>query len=97
MRPMTPFTFVLALGLVLPLSLGLAQSQGTSAADPRARQIQSLLDSAVGQTLAKFTDRPLKPEQLAVTLVDLRDPHRPVPASYRGAAQIYPASVVKLF
>jgi beta-lactamase class A len=30
-------------------------------------------------------------------LVDLRNPKNPVPASYRGEAQIYPASVIKLF
>ncbi|PYJ59295.1 MAG: serine hydrolase, partial [Verrucomicrobia bacterium] len=45
----------------------------------------------------KFADRKLKPDQMAFTLVDLRDPQHPVRASYRGDAQIYPASVVKLF
>src|SRR5207244_4981815 len=56
-----------------------------------------LVDGAVHQTLAKFAHQQLKPDQLAVTLVDLRDPQHPVRASYRGDAQIYPASVVKLF
>jgi beta-lactamase class A len=59
--------------------------------------LQALVDGAVHQTLSKFADKQLKPDQIAVTLVDLRDPQRPVRASYRGDAQIYPASVVKLF
>jgi beta-lactamase class A len=59
--------------------------------------VQVLVDDAVRQTLAKFAAQQLKPDQLAVTLVDLRDRQRPVRASYRGEAQIYPASVVKLF
>ena len=62
-----------------------------------AAQLQDLVDAAVHQALAKFADRQLMPDQLAVTLVDLRDPQHPVRASHRGDAQIYPASVVKLF
>jgi beta-lactamase class A len=56
-----------------------------------------LVDNAVRQTLDKFSDKSLKPDQLAVTLVDLRDQQHPVKSSYRGDAQIYPASVIKLF
>jgi len=48
-------------------------------------------------TLAQFAAIKLEPEQLAATLIDLRDPQHPVQASYRGEAQIYPASVIKLF
>jgi beta-lactamase class A len=55
------------------------------------------VDDAVHQTLATFAGQQLKPDQIAVTLVDLRDRQHPARASYRGDAQIYPASVVKLF
>ena len=55
------------------------------------------MDQAVRQTLADFAAIKLAPDELAVTLVDLRDPAKPVQASYRGDVQIYPASVIKLF
>ena len=74
-----------------------AQPESTSADKTRASQLQTLVDDAVHQTLAKFAGQQLKPEQIAVTLVDLRDGQRPIRASYRGDAPIYPASVVKLF
>lgn len=76
-----------------------AQSQpGTKPAeDDRIQVLQALVDNVVRQTLKKFSDENLKPDQLAVTLVDLRDPQRPVKGSYRGDVQIYPASVIKLF
>src|SRR5436309_2081342 len=72
-------------------------AQAPNSSGPRARQLQSLVDEAVARTLANFADRQLKPDQVAVTLVDLGDPRHPAQASYRGDAQIYPASVVKLF
>lgn len=71
--------------------LGAAPVIGTS---PR---LQTIVDGAVRVTLAEFRARSLKAEQLAVTLVDLRDPTRPVQASARGDVPIYPASVIKLF
>src|SRR2546425_2057392 len=86
--------FVLSLALTTTTS---AQPESTSADKTRARQLQALVDDAVHQTLAKFADQQLMPDQIAVTLVDLRDRQRPAGASYRGEAQIYPASVVKLF
>ncbi|HXT39341.1 MAG TPA: serine hydrolase, partial [Candidatus Angelobacter sp.] len=87
---------VCLLAITMP-SRALAQDQNASTNDSRAPRLQALVDTAVQQTLARFADKQLKPDQLAVTLVDLRDPQHPVRASYRGDAQIYPASVVKLF
>jgi hypothetical protein len=58
---------------------------------------QDLLNSAVAATLESFTAKKLQSNQLAVTLVDLRDMDRPVSAGYRGDVPIYPASVVKMF
>jgi len=68
-----------------------------SSAAMRQKDLQALMDRTVEKTLAAFAGRKLAADQLAVTLVDLRDPKNPVTASYRGAAQIYPASVIKLF
>jgi beta-lactamase class A len=58
---------------------------------------QELVDSAVGRALTDFASAKLRGDQLAVSLIDLRDPAHPIPASYRGDVQIYPASVIKLF
>jgi beta-lactamase class A len=60
-------------------------------------QLQAVVDHAVSATLEQFAVKKLQSNQLAVTLVDLRDFKRPVQAGYRGDVQIYPASVVKLF
>ena len=55
------------------------------------------MDRAVKGALDKFADQKLGTNQIAVTLVDLRDPQQPVQAGYRGGEQVYPASVIKLF
>ena len=60
-------------------------------------RLQAIVDRAVAVVVEKFTARKLATNQLAVTLVDLRDPAQPTQASHRGDAQIYPASVIKLF
>jgi beta-lactamase class A len=68
-------------------------SQHPSASSP----LQSALDQAVATTIESFATKKLQSNQLAVTLVDLRDFKHPVQANYRGNVQVYPASVVKLF
>ncbi len=59
--------------------------------------LQTLLDSAVSETLEKFKDKNLKAENVAATLIDLRDANKFTMASTRGEEKIYPASVVKMF
>lgn len=59
--------------------------------------LQTLLDSAVRETLEKFTAKNLKAENVAATLIDLRDPNNLKWATVRGEEKIYPASVVKMF
>jgi beta-lactamase class A len=61
------------------------------------RTLPELVDEAARKTLEKFADKKLTENQLSITLIDLRDPQRPVTASFRGNERIYPASVVKLF
>lgn len=60
-------------------------------------QLQAIVDRAVGAALLQFSGQKLETNQLAVTLVDLRDSKRAIQASYRGQEAIYPASVIKLF
>jgi len=69
----------------------------TAPAADTARRLQVVVNSAVEGTLKEFASKQLQFNQLAVTLVDLRDPAKPAQASYRGGEMVYPASVVKLF
>ncbi len=59
--------------------------------------LQTLLDAAVGETLDKFAAKKITSDNIAATLIDLRDPNRLKMASYRGDQKIYPASVIKMF
>src|SRR5215510_5056957 len=68
-----------------------------SIAAAREAGLQALVDKAARATLAKFAEQKLTESQLSITLIDLRDPHHPITASFRGNERVYPASVVKLF
>jgi beta-lactamase class A len=60
-------------------------------------RLHAIVEHAVKQTLAQFAGLNLQPDQLALTLIDLRNPERLERASYRGTDRIYPASVIKMF
>jgi hypothetical protein len=62
-----------------------------------APELQSILSKAVGETLNKFIPKKMEYDNLAATLIDLRDPKNLKMANFRGDAKIYPASVVKMF
>ena len=59
--------------------------------------LQDLVNRAAKTTLDRFADKKLQESELSITLIDLRDPKRPVTASFHGNERVYPASVVKLF
>lgn len=59
--------------------------------------VQKLVDDVAKATLEKFADKKLESKELAITLIDLRDPAQPASGSFNGNERIYPASVVKLF
>src|SRR5438045_1764411 len=67
------------------------------AAVPAAQHLEYVLLHAIDLTLKEFVTNKLGPNQLAVTMLDLRDRDHPIQASYRGDVPIYPASVIKLF
>src|SRR5687768_6399627 len=71
-----------------------AKAQQTNAS---VISLQDVVNRAAKTTLDRFADKKLDEKQLSITLIDLRDPARPVTASFRGNERIYPASVVKLF
>jgi beta-lactamase class A len=59
--------------------------------------LQDLVNRAARTTVDRFAAQKLEDKHLSITLIDLRDPERPVTASFRGNERIYPASVSKLF
>ncbi|HKP69986.1 MAG TPA: serine hydrolase [Pyrinomonadaceae bacterium] len=60
-------------------------------------ELQSLLNSAIDEMIKSYGADKFKPEEVAATLIDLRDPNNMGWASYSGGKAIYPASVVKMF
>jgi hypothetical protein len=80
------------------MAIAPAENQARKNLKPLAQnELQALVEQAVARTLAVYADKKLTAEQLAITAVDLTDFEHPVRASYRGDAQIYPASVIKMF
>ncbi len=71
----------------------------TFSASAAAQQpsLQDLVNRAAKTALDRFADKKLQENELSITLIDLRDPKRPVTANFRGNERVYPASVVKLF
>jgi len=60
-------------------------------------ELQSLLNTAVSETIKQFSAKGIKAENIAATLIDLRNWENPTMANVRGNEKIYPASVVKMF
>src|SRR5437764_8640368 len=92
--------FALSLIALTLLSFpALAQQRNALAAVDYSKtpSLQDLVNDAAHTALTKFADKKLTEAQLSITLIDLRDPHHPVTASFRGNERVYPASVVKLF
>jgi hypothetical protein len=71
-----------------------AETNGLGVRDAR---MQSLVEETVFATLKRFAPKKLQTNQLAVTLVDVRDAKQLKHGSSRGDVAIYPASVVKTF
>jgi hypothetical protein len=83
--------------LFLSLAATTASAQGRTLAPVPDASLQELVNLTARATLEKFKDKKLGESNLAITLIDLSDPQRPLQASFRGDEPIYPASVVKLF
>jgi beta-lactamase class A len=79
---------LIVLAAILSFSVAAAAQQSS---------LQDLVNRAAKTTLDRFADKKLQESELSITLIDLRDPSRPVSASFRGNERVYPASVVKLF
>lgn len=88
---------VLSLALITGVSARADDALLELAGVKRSAAVQAVVDRAAERTLAEFAAGGLKPEQLAVTLVDLTDAAAPGYGSYHGGTQVYPASVIKLY
>ncbi|HEY0098141.1 MAG TPA: hypothetical protein VGB76_04210, partial [Pyrinomonadaceae bacterium] len=104
----TKFRLAVIVGLLSSCAASLPAQENGRRNAPHARQVnkfaavsspalQTLVDEAARETLQRFSDKKLAENQLAITLIDLRDAERPALASFRGEERIYTASVVKLF
>jgi len=94
--PCSHYFLILALTLCHLASAALAQPVPPSMF-LQSKDLDSLLNRAVQAAFDKSADKNLQTNQLASTLLDLRQPDRPAMASFRGGERIYPASVIKLF
>lgn len=84
-----------AVALLLLCSVPRATAQSNAEIAEPSPSLKAVVDSAVAEARKQFPK--LQANQIAVTLVDLRDPAKPARGSHRGDEQIYPASVIKLF
>ncbi|MFL6468782.1 MAG: serine hydrolase, partial [Pyrinomonadaceae bacterium] len=60
-------------------------------------ELQSILDQSVNEVLTSYPGGSFKSEEIAATLIDLRNPANLGWANVAGERKIYPASVVKMF
>lgn len=97
---------VKALGLIFALSVVLSAQKPAKGGEvnvPKTYKapviensvsMQGILTSVIAETVAS---KGFKPEEIAATLIDMRDPAKLQMAEVRGSQRIYPASVVKMF
>jgi beta-lactamase class A len=81
----------IATGLVLLLTI---TSTVRAAAD---EAMDAIATKAARAAIEAFPDEKIADDQIAVTVIDLRDADHPRTGSFRGDKPTYPASVVKLF
>jgi beta-lactamase class A len=62
-----------------------------------AGELDALAARTAAETREQFKDQAIKEDDLAISVIDLRDPAHPRTGSYRGDQPMFPASVVKLF
>lgn len=91
-------TLVLFAGNVAAQSVEIVKPRGykppVMTASP---SLKAIVDEAVGDAVNSYRQQGFKNEEIAVTVIDLRDATRFHWAEFRGEEKIYPASVVKMF
>ena len=79
------------------LFLAFSSMSGAEIEMKRSEELDRIVGGSIEKTVEAFSKTQLKPEEIAVTLVDLKEAESLRYGSHRGEARIYPASVVKLF
>jgi beta-lactamase class A len=82
---------------VIGIIFVLFQNRSMAEPIPLAARLQKIVDESVAATLEQFSTEKLESNQLAVTLIDLKDAAHPEQGGFRAEEPIYPASVIKLF
>ena len=80
--------------LIMLTSMSAAETNWSGVRDAR---LQSLVEEVAAATLQEFSAQKLLTNELAITLVDVRDARQLKHGSVNGGVAIYPASVVKMF
>ena len=88
------FLPVMLLVALFPAVMRSAEPPPVATRDPA---LQEAVDRAVAAPIEEFAAKKLQSNQVALSVIDLRDASRWRFASHRGDAAVYPASVVKLF
>ncbi len=97
---------VFCISLLCLVSVGQKSPKGIEITAPRGYQapnfhdsaeLRTVLNAAIGEVLSSYPAAGFKTEDVAATLIDLRDPRNLRWADIRGDQPIYPASVVKMF
>ena len=98
---MKKFTLFLIFTLVFCFVPANIYAQKTKTYKPivleNSAELQLLVNRAADDTVIKFAAKGFKADNLAITLIDLRNPNQLKMAAFRGNEKIYPASVVKMF
>jgi beta-lactamase class A len=97
---MKPTILALAAALFLAAPAACRSPAQKEEARPEAgprRPLKEIVDEAARVAIERFKAKGFEEKNLAITLIDLRNPAVPEEASFRGDERIYPASVVKLF
>ena len=98
---MKKFTLFLMFALVFCFTTANIFAQKSKTYKPPAfensAELQLLVNRAADDTIIKFAAKGFKADNLAITLIDLRNPNQLKMAAFRGNEKIYPASVVKMF
>ncbi len=99
--------FLCLLVVCLIFANAVAQSKRSTKAKPQkiyqpivieqSPELQTLLNNAVNETIQDFASKKTNADNIAATLIDLREPKNLKVANFRGEQKIYPASVVKMF
>lgn len=98
--------FVAALGLLAHGILGQGSRNKIEIVKPKyyaspafekSSALQAILSKAVSDVLSAYPNESFKPEEMAATLIDLRDANNLKMAEVNGETRFYTASVVKMF